>query len=243
VCYAPNPRSAIETEKWNDRPDADRGAREIERKYTPVTGDETPGYVDLVVKIYRPGTVTMPDGKDVSWTDGGKYSLFLDQKKPGDFIEIMGPVGLHEYFGRGKFKMAGQTQPQQFEHVGMMAGGTGLTPMMQVVQTALRDSGDTCNFTLLYANKTENDILCRDMLDELERQSQGRFKVHYTLDFPPAGWTGKSGFISQDMIKECLPPVSAKPLMLMCGPPPMIKFACRENLEALGYDKKLFITF
>ena len=32
------------------------------------------------------------------------------------------------------------------KHVGMMAGGTGITPMLQVVQAALRDSNDSCNF-------------------------------------------------------------------------------------------------
>ena len=32
------------------------------------------------------------------------------------------------------------------KHVGMLAGGTGITPMLQVVQAALRDSGDSCNF-------------------------------------------------------------------------------------------------
>ena len=29
----------------------------------------------------------------------------------------------------------------------------------------------------------------------------------------------------------------------MCGPPPMIKFACKQNLDALGYDKKLRLAF
>jgi NAD(P)H-flavin reductase len=241
VCYAPNPQSCLDSQKWNEKPDADRGQKTIERKYTPVTGNETTGYVDLVVKIYRPGSVKMPDGKEANWADGGKFGLFLDTKKPGDYLEIMGPVGLHEYLGRGTFKFPGQTKT--VSEVGMMAGGTGLTPMMQVVQAALRDSGDTCKFTLLYANKREDDILCKDMLDELEKSSQGRFKVHYTLDFPPAGWTGKTGFITQEMIKECLPPVSAGPLMLMCGPPPMVQFACKQNLEAMGYDKKSFIAF
>jgi len=242
VAYAPNPEKCVGADKrWNGRPDADRGQREIERKYTPVTGDETPGYVDLVVKIYRPGNVKMPDGKEMNWEDGGKYGLFLDGKKPGDYLEISGPVGVHEYQGKGKFKHMGKIK--EVSEVGMLAGGTGLTPMMQVVQTALRDPADTCKFTLLYANKTEDDILCRDMLQELEASSKGRFKVHYTLDFPPAGWTGKTGFITQDMIKECLPPVSANPLMLMCGPPPMVQYACKQNLEALGYDKQSFMQF
>ncbi|CAE7620631.1 CYB5R1 [Symbiodinium sp. CCMP2456] len=197
VIYAPNPPSAISSKSWNGKPDQDKGKPEIDRKYTPVTGNEAPGYVDLVVKIYRPGTVKMPDGKEMKWEDGGKMGLYLDSKKPGDWIEIAGPLGVNEYLGQGTFKLPGKTVT--VKHIGMLAGGTGLTPMLQVVQAALRDASDSCNFYLIYANKTENDILCRDMLDDLARNSKGRFKLYYTLDFPPENWAHKTGFITADI--------------------------------------------
>lgn len=241
VVYAPNPAQCLTKGSWNGKQDPDNGKEEVERKYTPVTGNETPGYVDLVVKVYRPGTFHMSDGKEVTWEDGGKVSLYLDQKKPGDFIEIKGPVGLNEYLGKGEFKLPGRTV--KVKEVGMLAGGTGLTPMLQVVTAALRDEGDTCNFTLIYANKTEGDILCRDLLEQAERDSDGRFKVHYTLDFPPAEWQQLSGFITPEMIKGCLPSPSKETLVLMCGPPPMIEFACKANLELLGYPKESMVVF
>lgn len=241
VLYAPNPKGCLASKKWNGKEDPDRGVPEVERKYTPVTGDETRGYVDLVVKIYRPGTVTMPDAKEINWADGGKMSLFLDDKKVGDYIDIMGPLGVNEYLGQGRFKLPGRQVT--VKHVGMMAGGTGLTPMLQVAAAALRDPEDTCTFSLLYANKTEGDILCRDMVDELARNSRGRFKVTYTLDFPPAKWTQRQGFITADMIKETLPAPSPDTLILMCGPPPMVEFACKKNLEALNYPKTSMVTF
>merc|ERR1712187_470583 len=161
-----------------------------------------------------------PDGSEKAWDDGGKLSLYLDSKKPGDFIEINGPLGVNEYLGSGTFKLPGRTIT--VKHVGMMAGGTGLTPMLQVAQAALHHRSDTCKFTLIYANKTEDDILCKDLLEEAAANSNGRFKVHYTLDFPPAKWEGKKGFITQEMIKECLPAPSPDTLILMCGPPPMM---------------------
>ena len=34
-----------------------------------------------------------------------------------------------------------------------------------------------------------------------------------------------------------------KTLILMCGPPPMVKFACQQNLDKLGYPKSMQITF
>jgi len=239
--YAPNPTTCLSSGTWNGKPDPDNGKKEVERKYTPVTGNETAGHVDLVIKVYRPGKVCMPDKKEIDWTDGGKLSLYLDAKKPGDYIEINGPAGVNEYLGKGRFKLPGRTV--NVTHVGMMAGGTGLTPMLQVVSAALLDPHDTCKFTLLYANKTENDILCRNLLEEAEKTSNGRFKVHYTLDFPPPQWEQKVGFITKDMIQECLPPPSDETLILMCGPPPMVEFACKKNLEALGYAKSSMAAF
>mmetsp|Transcript_66253 Transcript_66253/g.158483 ORF Transcript_66253/g.158483 Transcript_66253/m.158483 type:complete len:318 (+) Transcript_66253:91-1044(+) len=241
LIYAPNPETCLANKSWNGRDDPDKGAKEIDRKYTPVTGDETPGYVDLVIKVYRPGTVKMPDGKEVKWDDGGKLGLYLDSKQVGDEVEVKGPLGLIEYLGCGEFKLPGRTV--KVKHVAMLAGGTGLTPMLQVVQAALRNKSDTTKFSLIYGNKTADDILCRDLLDEAVKESAGRFQVHYTLDFPPSGWSGKTGFITQEMIKECLPACTEDVLVLMCGPPAMVEHACKKNLDALGFKKEQMAQF
>jgi len=240
IClFAPNPQKCLQSGKWNGKDDPDQGELEIKRSYTPTLSD-TPGFVELVVKVYRPSTVTMPDGRSITWADGGKMSLHLDSLKVGDWLAIDGPIGLVEYLGMGKFKLPGRMT--ETKHVGMLAGGTGITPMLQIVSAAMLEKGDSTKFSLIYGNKTQDDILVREQLDELEKHSGGRFKVHYTLDFPPEGWTQKKGFITADMIKECLPAPSEKPLILMCGPPPMVEFACKKNLEALGYEKKSYVN-
>ena len=125
----------------------------------------------------------------------------------------------------------------------MMAGGTGITPMLQVMEAMLRDPADETKIKLLYANQTEEDILVRDMLEDLQAKHKDRLSIHYTLDRPPAKWAYSSGFIDCDMISKHLPPKEVKPLILMCGPPPMVKFACVANLEKLGFDKDLFVQF
>lgn len=241
VIYAPNPASSGSSGKWNGKDDPEKVKTEIDRKYTPVTGDEVFGYVDLVIKVYRSGTTTMPDGSKVTWSDGGKVSKYLDDKKPGDYLDINGPFGVNEYLGCGAFKLPGRTIT--VKHVAMMAGGSGLTPMLQVVTAALLNPNDKCNFSMIYANKREIDILCKDLLETAVNNSNGRFKLTYTLDFPPAGWQGKTGFITQEMIKECLPAPSDDTLVLMCGPPPMVEFACKKNLDALGYTKASMVAF
>jgi len=246
ILPCPNPTKWRTEKIWNgvvDEKEADRDT--VERKYTPVTNDETTtGYVDIVAKIYKPGKVMMPDGREMNWADGGKMGRYLDALKVGDTIEMRGPVGLIEYFGRGNFKVPGNAS-MAVEHVGMLAGGTGITPMLQVLQASLADAHDFVKFSLIYANKTENDILVKDRLDAAQKDSKGRIKVHYTLDFPPKDWSKSNsvGFITAEMIQEHLPPPGPKTLILMCGPPAMVEFACKANLYKLEYPKASMASF
>jgi len=238
--FAPNPEACLSKGTWNGQPNRET-ASEIFRTYTPTPSANTCGHVDLVMKIYRPGKFRMPDGREVVWEDGGKMSQHVDSKKVGDHLTIMGPVGMHEYLGRGSFKMPGNVMFSK--RYGLLAGGAGITPMLQLVWAALHDRSDTCTFSMIYANKTEDDILCQDIIEELVEMSKGRFKVAYTLDFPPEGWKHKKGFITAEMIKECLPPPDLEPIVLMCGPPPMVDFACKKNLDSLGYPKHMYASF
>lgn len=234
--FAPNPETALAKGTWNGKVDSEKTS-EIFRTYTPTPSTKTSGYVDLVIKIYRPGTFRMPDGREVVWEDGGKMSGYLDSRRVGDQLEITGPVGLHEYLGQGRLKVPGSVISAK--KYGLLAGGAGITPMLQLVYAALHDPKDTCIFTMIYANKTEDDILCRNIIDDMVLKSCGRFQVHYTLDFPPTNWAHKKGFITADMIRECLPSPEEDPIILMCGPPPMVEFACKKNLDSLNYPKRL----
>lgn len=132
------------------------------------------------------------------------------------------------------------------KHFGMIAGGTGITPMLQIMHAVLRDEPNSnVTISLLYANQAEDDILVREELEDAVKTYNGRFKLHYTLDRPPNGWKYSTGFISKEMIEEHLPSPAAdgSTQILMCGPPPMVKFACLPNLEALGFKKSDHFVF
>ena len=45
------------------------------------------------------------------------------------------------------------------------------------------------------------------------------------------------------MIKEQMPPPGPDTQILMCGPPPMINYACIPNLEKLGYSPDMYFPF
>lgn len=57
-----------------------------------------------------------------------------------------------------------------------IAGGSGLTPMLQIAQEVVRNPEDKTEVTLVFANKTEDDILLRKELDAMARKHKN-FKV------------------------------------------------------------------
>jgi len=190
--------------------------KQVIRPYTPTSDGNARGYVDFVIKVY-------PEGK---------MSQAMDSLKVGETMEFKGPKGL--------FSME---QHGSASKIGMIAGGTGITPMFQVAMAFLKDSNNTAEFSLLFANVTEEDILLRDELDDLAKRFPKTFKVYYVLDKPPrSGWKGGSGFITADMIREHLPAPSKDTMILRCGPLPMME-VMKKHLDSLGYPKEQQFQF
>nr|AZL94382.1 NADH-dependent fumarate reductase [Nephromyces sp. MMRI]AZL94383.1 NADH-dependent fumarate reductase [Nephromyces sp. MMRI] len=228
--FSPNQYGRIPGE-WNGSPSPD--TEEIMRKYTPISYN-TVGYAIFVIKIYR---------KDVHPTfyDGGKMSQYLESLSIGDDLAIEGPIGGIEYKGNGDFLY--KDNIHHFDKIGLIAGGTGISPNYQLISSILNDPSDNTQINLLYGSKTEDDILLRKELDSLHEQFPNQFKVFYTLDSPPEKWEHFSGFITADMISSSLPPPSQNPIIILCGPPPMKKFACLPNLKLLNYNENFIWHF
>jgi cytochrome-b5 reductase len=45
------------------------------------------------------------------------------------------------------------------------------------------------------------------------------------------------------MIEKTMPPPGKRTQILICGPPPMLKFAVLPALEELGYTKDMILTW
>jgi len=69
----------------------------------------------------------------------------------------------------------------------LLSGGTGITPMLQLIRQVTRDPKDETQLSLLFANQTEEDILLRDELEEAAKSHPDRVKVWYTVDRPSEG--------------------------------------------------------
>ena len=68
--------------------------------------------------------------------------------------------------------------PASAKHISMIAGGTGITPMYQVIKAVLKNPDDDTQLSLLYANQSPDDILLFEELLEMAKDS--RLKVWYT---------------------------------------------------------------
>ena len=186
--------------------------KEVVRSYTPISSDEDQGHVDFMIKSYPQGNI----------------SAHMATLSIGDTMKMRGPKGAMVY------------QPNLCRRIGMIAGGTGITPMLQIIRAINRmrprnGGTDTTKVDLIFANVNPDDILLKDQLDSLAQEDPD-FKVYYVLNNPPEKWDGGVGFVTADMIKERLPAPGPDMKILICGPPPMVS-ALKKATESLGYEK------
>ncbi|KAH0427783.1 hypothetical protein CcaCcLH18_09489 [Colletotrichum camelliae] len=189
---------------------AEIDGKSVSRSYTPTSNNADLGRLELVIRCYPDGLLT------------GKY---LANVEVGEEVLFRGPKGAMRY-SRGLTKK-----------IGMLAGGTGITPMYQLIRAICEDDRDTTEISLIYANRSEADILLRDELEAFARRYPKNFKLHYLLDTPPEGWTGGVGYVTQEMMAERFPaPAGKDSKIMLCGPPGMVN-AAKKSLENLGFEK------
>lgn len=207
----------------------------VARAYTPISCDRDVGRLDLLIKVYRAGECA-------AFPDGGKMSQHLDTLKPGDTINVKGPTGHFHYEGQGKYTMHGKTKGVA-KQLSMLAGGTGITPLYQVIKEVLHDASDRTCMKLLYANRTEQDILLRAELDALAAAHPDRFQVWYILNTAPEGWKYTTGRMTEALMREKLFAADDATLGLMCGPPGLLDHVVTPGLTAMGYPKETHVAF
>ena len=105
-------------------------------------------------------------------------------------MKVRGPKGAMVY------------TPNMVKRFGMIAGGTGITPMLQIIRAIVRGRphGDKTHIDLIFANVNQEDILLREDLDALANEDP-HFNVYHVLNNPPENWNGGVGFVTAEMIK------------------------------------------
>jgi cytochrome-b5 reductase len=173
----------------------DTSGQDITRPYTPISTNTTKGRFELLVKRYP----------------RSRMGSHLFQLRNGETLLLKGPFE--------KFKYS----PNMWTHVGMIAGGTGITPMYQVIRAILDNPKDKTQINLIYANNERRDILLANELTELQKAFPN-FQCHLTLLKVPKRWLGGIGYVNRCMVESFMPRPGAKGTkVLVCGPPPMMQ--------------------
>jgi NAD(P)H-flavin reductase len=154
-----------------------------------------------------------------------------------------GPKGRLEYLGMGDFLIQRKSVSGK-KKIGCVAGGTGITPVFQVIQSSLINH-DGCDLSLVFGNRTTEDILLKQELLEFSTDFKDKFHLFLTVDVKPdekENWKQGVGFITKEMLKKNLPAPGPDTLILYCGPPPFEKMMM-QHLKDLGYTNEMQFKF
>lgn len=167
------------------------------RPYTPISDTDRKGEMELLIKRYPNG----PMSEKI-------HSMAPDQR-----LSMKGPLPKYEW------------KPNKHEHLAMIAGGTGITPMYQIIRAIFKNPEDKTKVTLVYGNISEDDILLREEFSHLENEFPNRFRGFYVVEKGSDKLSGQKGYITKDLLKTVMPSPSQgnKVHAFVCGPPGLYK--------------------
>jgi ferredoxin-NADP reductase len=167
-----------------------------------------------------------PDGARLELTverlDDGEVSPYLTgELRPGDRIELRGPVG-------GYFVW----EPGSGGPVLLVGGGSGVVPLMAMIRARAAAASDA-EVLLLASSRGWDEVIYREELTRLA--GDGLTVVHTLTRTRPPGWTGYARRVDAEMLAAVGPAPAAMPRAFVCGPTPFVEVVA-EALVGLGHD-------
>ncbi|KAJ8779667.1 hypothetical protein J1605_012551 [Eschrichtius robustus] len=168
---------------------------EIQRAYTPISPANAKGYFEVLIKCYQTGLM----------------SQYVESWKAGDTAFWRGPFGGFFY------------KPNQYGELLMLAAGTGLAPMVPILQSITDNAEDETFITLVGCFKTFEGIYLKTFLGEQARFWNVRtffvLSQENSLEQLPWSYRDKTHFgrLGQDLIEELVGSCRRKPFALVCG--------------------------
>ena len=186
----------------------DIGGEEVRRNYSLCTA---PDDEDCMVTVKRIG--------------GGVFSNWVgDQLKPGDMVEVMPPHG----------SFTCQFDPQQSRRYVAFAGGSGITPVISLIRTALKQEHGS-RFTLLYGNRDSSSVIFLDALADLKDRYMGCFELYHFLAEEEGDVALFNGMLDKVTCDSAIEHLVGDPAgveaWFICGPGPMMDAAESALLE------------
>jgi ring-1,2-phenylacetyl-CoA epoxidase subunit PaaE len=171
-----------------------------------------------------------PQDKQVTVTvkriAGGLFSNWAnDTLKAGMMVEVMAPHGSFTW----------DFVPGAANHYVGFAGGSGITPVMSLLKTALLTEPDS-RFTLFYGNRDSGSIIFLEALAGLKNRFMNRLQVHHFLAEEAEEFDLFNGMLDRakcdEILASLVDPAQAAAFFI-CGPGPMMD-AAEEALRARG---------
>ena len=188
---------------------ADIGGEDVRRNYSLCVAPQD-GQLKVTVKRIAGGIFS-------NWAN--------DNLKPGDAIEVMEPHGSFTWDFR----------PDATNHYAGFAGGSGITPVMSLLRTALLSEPDS-RFTLFYGNRDSQSVIFLEELAALKNRFMDRLQIHHFLaeEFEDIDlFNGMLDRTKCDLILGSLIEPDQITAFFICGPGPMMD-AAEEALQAVG---------
>jgi ferredoxin-NADP reductase len=154
----------------------------------------------------------------------GEVSPYLAETiEPGDPLELRGPVG-------GWFVW----RPLSLEQVQLVAGGSGIVPLMAMIRTRAQ-SHNRAPFRLLYSIRAHDAVIYAAELQRRAMEDAGLSVTFAYTRAAPAGWPRPAARIDATLIAEVAFSAQQDPACYVCGPTPFVEAIARLLGEA-GYD-------
>lgn len=176
------------------------------------------------VRAYSLSAVTDTDRIEVTVdeVEDGEVSPYLTREiAVGDQVEVRGPIG-------GWFVW----RPEQTEPVQLVAGGSGIVPLMAMIR-ARASAGRAVPFRLLYSTRDPETVIYRD---ELRRPVGGLDITYAYTRRAPEGWPGSVGRVDAAVIESATWPSAFEPTCYVCGPTGFVELVTG-LLVAAGHDE------
>jgi len=166
-------------------------------------------------RSYSFATPPAPDGQVcffIRHVPGGRLSGLVhraDLNLVGRRVDVSGPSG--------DCWLRGSTAPLLF-----IAGGSGLAPILAILEDAARQGTDRPT-TVLFGARSQRDLYALDQLQHIAERWSGPFTVLPVLSNEPhnSQWDGAQGLVTQHIQAH----LSAHTHAYLCGPPGMIDAA------------------
>src|SRR4051795_1952978 len=175
---------------------------EVRRNYSLCTA---PADGDWMVTVKRIG--------------GGVFSNWVgDQLKAGDTVEVMVPHG----------SFTTDFAATKSRHLVGIAGGSGITPVMSLIRTVLREEPRS-RFTTSCGNRDSSSVIFLEALAGLKDKPLGRFEIYHFLDAEDQDIELFNGMLDRERLEEAItalvPDAAAVDGWFICGPGPMMDAA------------------